>query len=1149
MTDRFNKKPHQSEKTGTCPVSGLPVMQRPEWKDASFGKNFKVNLSIVNGNILCVQTYGYVTLSDQIESLRLTDQAGAVAGSAGQPYIQIDDFSNLQGASREARALYIKRIQQRPHMAGVIFCGTSPVFKLSIKLARLLYTFDFSVHIAEDYADAIRIACDILLKNTAPKTKQIVPLSEKNLESPGKENASTPNRSICPVTFLPVTTKPAWTDVKIAENYSISFSLIGNAILHSSLNGITSAQGMHALIREREKVLKETGLWGNRYAEIRDYGKMTGRPSKESRLALADLLVKETTAGNLLGFWSFDVQSYLRWMFNVGVKVHKLKVPVAAVRDYETAVRNAIHVLDKNGINAGNKKYAGFTKDDWGLELDHYGIHFELIGDDILYTVAHGSLVEDCIDKYFALHEKVLEEAGLTAKGYYYRIMNWEKFEKTTWKARRMYLSRMKTLQEKVPCRLSVIFGLNKMMQTIIEISKQFAPFSVAAAHDLKHALTIIERARVKGTKSKTVKEKTYTEQQIRQYSDELLDFMGVINWNQSGASTIEVSDSHPFKSIFDAIAIIKGDLDDLFQERKRVETTLRKSEEKHRLLFENAVEGIFQTTPDGRIISANPSLVRLLGFDSAQDLYENFKDIGSQHYVNPEDRHTFKKIVETEGIIKNFETQLIIKDGTTIWASLNARTVRDDTGAILHYEGFMEDITERKQVEKDLLETNRRLEETTARANKMAKQAEMANMAKSEFLANMSHELRTPMNAVIGMTGFLLDTQLTDEQQRYAEIVRVSGESLLSLINDILDFSKIEAGKLDLELLDFDLENLLEDCIAALAVQAHEKGLELICGISPGIPVLLKGDPGRLRQILTNLAGNAIKFTEEGEVEIRVTLQTETAEDVLLHFSVRDTGIGIAGDKAGLLFNKFTQVDASTTRRFGGTGLGLAISRQLAEMMGGDIGMTSKEGKGSEFWFTVRLGKQSEGTITQDPTFAGLSGQQVWISDDNPTNQESRAEKKQTMLTPPADREIQNLFTDCKARILLVEDNIINQKVAMLMLRKLGMQVDITADGQEALNALETIPYDLVLMDMQMPVMDGYDATRHIRNPKSAVLNHTVPIIAMTANAMAGDREKCLAAGMDGYVSKPVDPLALATELKKLLIKEPTPGTVPENL
>ncbi len=580
----------------------------------------------------------------------------------------------------------------------------------------------------------------------------------------------------------------------------------------------------------------------------------------------------------------------------------------------------------------------------------------------------------------------------------------------------------------------------------------------------------------------------------------------------------------------------------------------------------------------------------------------------------------------------------------------LKSPKLRPD-GSVEYVVCSAEDVTEQKRAETALKDMNAELERQTLIASEMAAAAGRASASKSEFLANMSHEIRTPMNGVIGMTGLLLDTRLTEEQRRYAEIVRANGESLLGLINDILDFSKIEAGRLELETLDFDLTALLDDFAGTLALRAQESGLELICDVDPDVPSLLRGDPGRIRQILTNLAGNAIKFTPSGEVVISVTVESQDQDAALLCFAVRDTGIGIPRDRLGILFDKFTQADTSTTRKFGGTGLGLAISKQLAGMLGGNVGVTSEVGRGSEFWFTARLRKQPNTRRPESRALQDLDGVRVLIVDDNATSREilhtrlsawgmrpSRAEDgpagldalrraltegdpfrlalidmqmpgmdgealgRSVLADPPlagtrlvlltslgmegsavrlaeigfsgylnkpvrhqelcgvlsqalghdgdARPEPGTVATRHKARgafprikgrrgrILLVEDNITNQTVAMVMLRKMGLSADAVANGQEALAALESIPYDLVLMDCQMPVMDGYETTQAIRSRERTGIDPQIPVIAMTANAMQGDREKCLKAGMDDYLAKPISPHDLADALCRWLPK-----------
>ena len=690
--------------------------------------------------------------------------------------------------------------------------------------------------------------------------------------------------------------------------------------------------------------------------------------------------------------------------------------------------------------------------------------------------------------------------------------------------------------------------------------------------------------------------------------------------------------------------------------ERELAEEEIRHQKTMLQSIVDSLGEGLVVADETGKIVIYNPAAEVILGVERNNATSDTWTEKFGLFHVDKETPFATDQIPLVKAVhgVPSDNVEMFVRNQRIpqgLFINVTARSLRDKKGNVRGGVAVFRDITGSKKFETEL-----------ARARDAA--LESARF-KSEFMANMSHEIRTPMNAVIGMTRLLLDTPLTVEQKDYASTVSDAGETLLEIINDILDFSKIEAGKLQIETIDFDLRAAIEGVVAMLAGQAHAKGLEIACLVHNDVPTLLRGDPSRLRQVLTNLIGNAIKFTEKGEVIIRAAKEKETDGAVTIRLSVEDTGIGISEKARERLFQAFTQADSSTTRKYGGTGLGLAISKRLVELMGGEIGADSTLGKGSTFWIVGHWEKQKHSARPASGSRTALDGVRVMVVDDNATNRkivhhqitswnmsngsvssaaealdllrrEAAAEKPYVlaildMQMPEMDgitlaREIKNdpriagtklimmtsmgfrpedsallaqgiisaflvkpvrqsqLF-DClmtvlasgaekpapseiplkrpveparpvtpeilrevpSLRILLAEDNLPNQRVAQLFLKRLGYNAVIVANGFEVLEALEKSNYDLILMDCQMPEMDGYQASREIRKREGTV-RHT-PIIAVTANALQEDRKRCLDAGMDDYLCKPIDPIKLeevlnryAAKKKPLTVDEPAP-------
>jgi PAS domain S-box-containing protein len=535
--------------------------------------------------------------------------------------------------------------------------------------------------------------------------------------------------------------------------------------------------------------------------------------------------------------------------------------------------------------------------------------------------------------------------------------------------------------------------------------------------------------------------------------------------------------------------AFVEGSIIDITG-RKHMENELQTSAS----LVEASTDLIGYSSLEGEVLFVNKAGLRMVGIDpnrsmKGEQILDFVVEEEQKHFLDsvlPEVMREGQWAGETQ--FKNFSGGPPIPMWQSVFFITEPQTNRRVAMATI-----CRDLTQRKRDESEI------------QAAREA--AEAGNRAKTTFLANMSHELRTPMNGILGMAELLLTTELSPEQRRYAQVVLDSGKNLLSIVNHILDLSKIEAGKVVLEKLAFDLGQMVESATQTLALEARRKGLEFTCVVDPDVPRVVRGDPGRLRQVIVNLTANAVKFTTQGRVSITVGVAAQDERMTTLRFTIDDTGIGIAEGQAADLFSPFVQGDQSTTRKFGGTGLGLAISRQLVELLGGQIGFESEPGTGSCFHFTARLEKQREGSATTTQT-----------------------------APVPFIPHISAAHHLHHARILLAEDHPVNREVMLAVLGKLGYKADPVPDGREAVKALQAEPYDLVLMDCQMPEMDGYEATRLIRIPATGTLNPRIPIVAVTAGAMADDRQKCIEAGMDDYLSKPVEPAKLARMLDKWL-------------
>ncbi len=1053
-----------------CPLTGLSVLARPEWTDVGFGGDYRMSFSVLGEKILLVHNVGYATADDVKKALALIDAAVSDAIPEGRPYGFILDCTDLEGGSIEARRFYIEQMRQRDRIRCLIFYGASAVFRMSINLAKRINTVPFDVFITADYPEAVNLAFQTISddRTCSVATAGGPPAAWKHSPATGCGPAG-------------VAANPGWSlDL---DGFSVRYDIVGETTILVAASGDLTDGSVSSLFDSMGWVLACLAAGKGRYDLVFDLSGIRAGSLNACRVFLAGLRswyrhhpfgqcfvcgaggTMKSVFGLIKPFLPFTMILARSSECALGITACHGPAPRT------TLVRPCPEQKESGTLGAGTIE--GYVQE----LLDFIG-NIDWASDttvDLSQVDPAGPLKEVCdaialiktdLDK--VLKERMETEQAVREREQWYRN----------------------------------IFN---------NVSDYLYVHDLEGGFDFENTNQTVQKTL--GYREGSVRRRNLQEFMPERYRPRFGAYLKRVLAKGCDEGLLSIIDCDGHEHILEyrnSLVLgkkgpigVQGSARDI-TERIRSDMRLKKSEEKYRNILESMEEGYYEIDLEGNLTFFNDGLCTMLQYSR--------DELTGTHYlghIEPGNRERLEGVLQRvlgSGKPENvFDWEFMRKDGSRRSAEGSISLVMDMNGLPAGFRGVIRDTTERKQAEK-------------MREEKI--KAEVENRSKSEFLANMSHEIRTPLNGIIGMAELAMDTDLDDNQRELVQAINRESEILLDLINDILDFSRIEADRYELEKIPFDLRVLIEEVAASFAVRAGQKGLELRSYLSPAVPAQLIGDPGRLRQIVTNLVDNALKFTAQGEIVIRAVQEQGSGERVWIRFSVRDTGIGIPQDLQARIFDMFTQADSSTTRRYGGTGLGLAISRKLSELMDGRIGVDSGEGSGSTFWFTAAFSRQEVSPA-------------VPVVDEREPGRAMPA-----MRHAPAGQNRNNV------RILLADDYPTNQQVSLRHLKRAGYQVDLVTDGRQAVGAWRRTRYDLVLMDIQMTLMDGFDATREIRRLEELCGSDAdrggpadrkrVPVVAMTAHAVQGFRERCLEAGMDDYIAKPLKKLDLLDMVEK---------------